>query len=332
MSKSSDPIQFDVPKQSPAARKKKQGKGLGRGLGALMSETKREEPLVASNTGDAPARPIGNAEKSARNGLISLAIASIDPLPGQPRTHFDEDALDELAASIASRGVIQPIIVRQQSSGRYQIVAGERRWRAAQKARLHEIPALVRDLDEREVMALALIENIQREDLNPIEEARAYHRLSDQEGLTQAEIARMVDKSRSHIANLQRLLLLPEEVLGLVEAGQLSMGHARALIGHQSASELAQKAVNDNLTVRDVESLARANSTHQNEGKGAKAPAQGESLNADISAVQRHLEEFLGMNVRIKADKDPSTGAVTIKYRSLDQLDLLCQRLTGGDI
>jgi len=202
MSKSSEPIQFDVPKKSAAARKKK----LGRGLGALMNETKREEPLVASNTRDDSAQPIENGAQTPSNGLVSLSVASIDPLPGQPRTHFDEDALDELAASIASRGVIQPIIVRKHTNGRFQLVAGERRWRAAQKARLHEIPALVRDLDEREVMALALIENIQREDLNPIEEARAYHRLSDSEGLTQAEIARMVDKSRSHIANLQRLL------------------------------------------------------------------------------------------------------------------------------
>ncbi|MCB2039256.1 MAG: ParB/RepB/Spo0J family partition protein, partial [Ottowia sp.] len=170
------------------------------------------------------------------------------PLPGQPRRRFDEEALAELAESIAARGVIQPVIVRPLAGGRYQLVAGERRWRAAQKARLHEIPALVRELDEREVMALALIENIQREDLNPVEEAQAYQRLADDEGMTQAEIAKLVDKSRSHVANLQRLLGLPDEVLDMVAAGSLSMGHARALIGHDDAIALAKAAVSKKLS------------------------------------------------------------------------------------
>ncbi len=328
MSKSSEPIQFQVPKKSAAARKKK----LGKGLGALMSESKREEPLVAPAS-NAQSTQTSEAEgKITSEGLASLPIASIDPLPGQPRTHFDEDALDELAASIAARGVIQPIIVTASKKGRYQLVAGERRWRAAQKARLHEIPALVRELDQQDVMALALIENIQREDLNPIEEARAYHRLSDHEGLTQAEIARMVDKSRSHVANFQRLLLLPNDVLELVETGQLSMGHARALIGHSSASQLAKQAVADNLSVRDMESMVRKPSSKQGGAAPSKKPANDTALDADISAVQKHLEEFLGLKVQIKADADPSSGSVTIKYRTLDQLDLICQRLTGGDI
>lgn len=334
MSKSTDPITFSVPQKSAADRKKM--KKLGKGLGALMSETKREEPLVVGTDGNASAQAAGKPSENHGNGLVSLAIASIDPLPGQPRSHFDEDALDELAASIAARGVIQPIIVRSVKNGRYQLVAGERRWRAAQKARLHEIPALVRDLDEREVMALALIENIQREDLNPVEEARAYHRLSESEGLTQAEIARMVDKSRSHVANLQRLLLLPNDVLELVEQRSLTMGHARALIGHQSASELAKRAVNDNLSVREVEKLVRSDHSEQSPtskaGGSSKTDVSDAALDADIAAVQRHLEEFLGLNVRIKADSDPRSGAVTIKYRTLDQLDLICQRLTGGDI
>jgi ParB family chromosome partitioning protein len=218
-------------------------------------------------------------------------------------------------------------------AGRFQLVAGERRWRAAQKARLHEIPALVRDLSEREVMALALIENLQREDLNPVEEARAYHRLSEEEGMTQAEIARMVEKSRSHVANIQRLLSLPSAVLDLVEAGRLSMGHARALIGQEDAAGLARKAVNDNLSVREIEKLVRKLA------KGVKAGTAGSASttanlaeNADIVAVQNHLEEFLGLTVRIKADSDPRSGSITIKYGTLDQLDLVCQRLTGGDI
>jgi len=324
MSKDTDPIRFSVPQRSPADRKKK----LGKGLGALLGETKREEPLVRSE-GGAAASQDGAAPGSPDSPLKTLSVASIEPLPGNPRKHFDEAALEELAASIAKRGVIQPIIVRPRGQGRYQLVAGERRWRAAQKARLHEIPALVRDLDEREVMALALIENLQREDLNPVEEARAYQRLSDEEGMTQAEIARMVEKSRSHVANIQRLLGLPAAVLDLIETGKLSMGHARALIGHEDAAKLARQAVSENLSVREIEKLVRkvAKTVRGDTSAGAAA---GE--NADIVAVQRHLEEFLGLKVLIKADKDPRSGAMTIKYGSLDQLDMLCQRLTDGDI
>ena len=330
MSKSSDPIRFSVPQRSPTDRKKR----LGKGLGALLGETKREEPLVREE--DAAGEDAGSSGKSAGasssadSPLQTLSISRIEPLPGNPRKHFDEAALDELAASIASRGVIQPIIVRPQGKGKYQLVAGERRWRAAQKARLHEIPALVRDLSEREVMALALIENLQREDLNPIEEARAYHRLSEDEGMTQAEIARMVEKSRSHIANIQRLLSLPEAVLDLVEEGRLSMGHARALVGQEEAESLAKRAVNDNLSVREIEKLVRQMAKGVKQAAAGKASAPRED--ADIVAVQRHLEEFLGLKVRIKADADPKSGAMTIQYGSLDQLDMLCQRLTGGDI
>lgn len=304
---------------APSAKRKA---GLGRGLGALLGETRREEPLAASAPGEVVA--------SAAGGLAMLAIADIEPHPTQPRRYFDEAALEELAASIAQRGVIQPVIVRPMGRGRYQLVAGERRWRAAQRAQLHEIPALIRDLNEREVMALALIENLQREDLNPIEEARAYQRLAEDEGLTQAEIARMVDKSRSHVANLQRLLALPDAVLQLVEAGNLSMGHARALIGVEAAESIATSAVEKGLSVRDVERLVR-------QGRTDRAPRRARSSrdardDADIGAVQGHLEDFLGLPVRIKADADPRSGAVTIRYTTLDQLDLICQRLTGGSI
>lgn len=300
---------------------------LGRGLGALMGETRRDEPVVRlapSGGGDVAASSARSP--SGGNDLRSLDISSISPLPGQPRTHFDDAALAELAESIRVRGVIQPIIVRPLGGGRYQLVAGERRWRAAQKAQLHQIPALVRELDDREVMALALIENLQREDLNPVEEARAYRRLGDEERMTQAEIATMVDKSRSHVANMQRLLELPDEVLGLVAAGSLSMGHARALVGHPDAAGLARKAASEKLSVRDVEKLARR--------KARATPSQptANGDNADIAAVQTHLEDFLGMPVRIVTDKSPQQGAITIRYRTLDQLDLICQRLTGGDI
>ena len=327
-SNTTDPIRFSVPQRSAADRKKK----LGKGLGALMGETRREEPLVRQNDeedGGGNTRPAYAAASESASPLKSLAIASIDPLPGNPRKHFDETALEELAASIAARGVIQPIIVRPRGQGRFQLVAGERRWRAAQKARLHEIPALVRELSDREVTALALIENLQREDLNPVEEARAYQKLSEDEGMTQADIARMVEKSRSHVANIQRLLNLPEKVLGLVETGKLSMGHARALIGHEDAASLAQRAVNDNLSVREIEKLVKQGGAKADGAQIASRAAAQED--ADIVAVQRHLEDFLGLTVRIKTDADPRSGAITIRYRTLDQLDLVCQRLTGGD-
>lgn len=320
MSSPADPIRISTPARNPADRKKK----LGRGLGALLGETQREEPLTRGGAEG------GDDAYAARGGLASIATSAIEPLPGQPRRRFDEDALEELAASIAQRGVIQPVIVRPLAGGRYQLVAGERRWRAAQKAKVHEIPAIVRELDETEVMALALIENIQREDLNPVEEARAYQGLSERQGMTQAEIARLVDKSRSHVANLQRLLSLPEEVLDLVEDGDLSMGHARALIGHESAIELARRAAERKLSVREVEKLAAGplSPEQRRKPRSSRDPAK----DADIAAVQRHLEEFLGLSVKIKTDADPRSGAVTIRYRTLDQLDLICQRLTGGDI
>jgi ParB family chromosome partitioning protein len=297
---------------------------LGKGLGALLGETRREEPLVRREEPAEPPAPGSTA-------LRMLALATIKPLPGNPRKHFDEAALEELAASIATRGVIQPIIVRPHPNGEgYQLVAGERRWRAAQKARLHEIPALVRQLSEREVMALALIENLQREDLNPVEEARAYHRLSEEEGMIQVDIAKMVEKSRSHVANMMRLITLPDAVLDYVEQGKLGVGHVRALIGRSDAAQLAEIAVSEGLSVRDMEMLTR-------KANDAAAPpitrqarhATGE--NADILAVQQHLEEFLGLGVRIKPEVDPRKGTITIRYTTLDQLDLVCQRLTGGE-
>ncbi|ALG59893.1 MULTISPECIES: ParB/RepB/Spo0J family partition protein [Sphingomonadales] len=309
---------------------------LGRGLGALLGETHREESVAPSEGGTALSSAAGQGEGGAgapRSGLASIPVARIEPLPGQPRQIFDDEALDDLARSIAQRGVIQPVIVRPlERKGRYQLVAGERRWRAAQRAKLHEIPAIIRDLDQREVMAIALIENIQREDLNPIEEARAYQHLADEEGMSQAEIAELVDKSRSHVANHQRLLALPEKVIAYVERGQLSMGHARALIGHDAAEMLAEEAVTRNLSVRDVEKRVRSKGGASGRASSAKASKSGSHESEDIAAVERHLEEFLGMSLKIKPDADPSSGAITIKYKTLDQLDLLCQRLTGGKI
>ena len=319
---SDDPvIRITAPKSEGGAKRQ----ALGRGLGALLGETRREEPLVTP--------PAGTAASGTRPsaGMAMLAVADIEPHPGQPRRRFEEAALSELAASIAARGVIQPVIVTPHGSGRWRLVAGERRWRAAQRAQLHEIPAIIRNLDDREITALALIENLQREDLNPIEEARAYHRLAEDEGLTQAEIARLVEKSRSHVANLQRLLALPETVIELVEEGKLSMGHARALIGVENATELAAQAIARQLSVREVERLARRGNAPASSPRRARGERDSAAA-ADIAAVQSHLEEFLGLSVRINTDADPRSGAVTIRYRTLDQLDLICQRLTGGGI
>ncbi|MGB3754005.1 MAG: ParB/RepB/Spo0J family partition protein [Parerythrobacter sp.] len=326
MTSPSDPIRFSLPTRAET-QKKRQTKGLGKGLGALMGETRREEPLVRIG-----AKPDGST------GMAMLPVANIAPHPDQPRRTFNDAALDELAASIAQRGVIQPIVVRSLKGygegklGRYQLVAGERRWRAAKRAKLTEIPALVRDLDDGEVAAIALIENIQREDLNPVEEARAYQRLARVEDMTQAEIARLVDKSRSHVANTQRLLALPDAVLEMVIDGSLAAGHARALVGHDNAAALARKAVAEGLSARAVETLAKDGAAKTPVADKSRQLSGNRAKNEDIAAVERHLEECLGMPVAIKADANPRTGTVTIRYRTLDQLDLVCQRLTGDDI
>ena len=318
--------QGDATPRVPANRRK-----LGKGLGALMGEARREEPLVASGGAASPNQSAATTTPS--DGLAMLAISDIEPHPDQPRHHFDEEALAELAASIASRGVIQPVIVRPQPRGKYQLVAGERRWRASQKAHLHEIPAIIRDLADRDVMALALIENIQREDLNPVEEARAYQRLSEFEGMTQADIATLVEKSRSHVANLQRILSLPTRVLDHLEAGRLDMGHGRALIGLDDAEELAEQAVSKGLSVREVEKLARkSRNGGEVPARRTARPPRDSAQDADIAAVENHLEEFLGLPVKIATDDDPRSGAVTVRFRTLDQLDLICQRLTGSGI
>ena len=326
---SGDTTTTDTPASAAKAATPRRA-ALGRGLGALLGETRREESVrqlaeatPAGGTPDAQAPTIG---------LMLLPVSQIEPHPDQPRRHFDETALDELAASIAARGVIQPVVVRPLGDNRYQLVAGERRWRATQRARLHEIPAIVRQLDDREVTALALIENLQREDLNPVEEARAYQKLSEREGLTQQEIAQFVDKSRSHVANIMRLLGLPADVLGMVEREELSMGHARALATLPDPAAAARDVIAKGLSVRETEKLARKLSRPDSAGPRRARADRAPGGSADIAAVQAHLEEFLGLKVTISADADPRTGSVSIRYTTLDQLDLICQRLTGGAI
>jgi len=303
---------------------RKRPTGLGRGLNALLGEVGREEPLVRSET--------TSEGQGSVTGLRTLALADIRPHPGQPRRYFDEEALEDLARSIAQRGVIQPVIVRPRKQGGYELVAGERRWRAAQRARLHEIPAIVRELSDSDTLALALIENIQREDLNPVEEAEAYQRLVDDQGYSAVEVARMVDKSRSHIANLMRLLVLPQPVLKMVADKSLSMGHARALINVPDAEAIAAEVVDRGLSVREVEKLvrrARSDANGKSGSKGRVGSTGDPASNADIEAVERHLEDLLGLKVKISAEANQRSGSVTIRYGNLDQLDLICQRLSG---
>ncbi|MFN3818449.1 ParB/RepB/Spo0J family partition protein [Blastomonas sp.] len=319
--------EHDLPDIAKALGRKRPS-GLGRGLNALLGEAVREEPLVRREDGAAE-------QGAAMTGLRSLPLSEIRPHPGQPRRWFDEEALDDLARSIAQRGVIQPVIVRPRQGGGYELVAGERRWRAAQRARLHEIPAIIRELSDPDTLALALIENIQREDLNPVEEAEAYQRLVGDQGYTPVEVARMVDKSRSHIANLMRLLALPQPVLKMIADKSLSMGHARALINVPDAESIAAEVVDRGLSVRDVEKLVRrARSDAAGTAPSARRKGKGQgsddaASNADIAAVERHLEDLLGLKVKILTDANQRTGSVTVRYGNLDQLDLICQRLSG---
>lgn len=302
----------------------KRNQGLGRGLSALFADTSRDVAVGGEEAAQAAPAPNGRS-------VQLLDIANIKPHPEQPRRQFDEGALQELADSIAQRGVIQPIIVRPAGADRYEIVAGERRWRAAQRAQLHRIPAIVRDFDEAETLEIALIENIQREDLNPIEEARAYRKLIGQFSHSQDALGRLVGKSRSHVANLMRLLDLPEGVQDRVMANELSMGHARALIGAPDCERLADEVVRQGLSVRDTEKLAREARPEAARPRVAKAAALEPTTNADIAALERDLADLLGMRVSIGHGGD-GKGAVTIHYSTLDQLDMLCQRLTGEAI
>ena len=286
---------------------RKRPSGLGRGLSSLLGEVAQETPVSGGG---------------GRGDIRMIPVASIEPHPDQPRRIFDEAALAELAESIEARGVIQPIVVRPHGH-RFQIVAGERRWRAAQKARLHELPALVRDLTDEETLEVALVENIQRQDLNAIEEAQGYRRLVDEYGHTQEELGRIVHKSRSHVANLLRLLDLPPKVQAMVANGELSMGHARALVAAADPEGLAEEVVRKGLSVRDAERLAR-------EGRPTRQrplPIEYKGAGADIAALERQLGDMLGLKVAIK--HSPRGGSVTLSYSSLDQLDMICQRLTG---
>ncbi|WP_406676074.1 ParB/RepB/Spo0J family partition protein [Roseicyclus sediminis] len=264
-------------------------------------------------------------EAAPQRGERMVPVERIVPNPNQPRRTFAEDALDELAASIREKGVIQPLIVRPDPGGSetLQIVAGERRWRAAQRAQVHEVPVIVRNFDDTEVLEVAIIENIQRADLNPVEEAQGYRQLMDRFGHTQEQLATAMGKSRSHIANLMRLLGLPEDVLEMLRDGRLSAGHARALITTDDPSGLARQAVARGLSVREVEKLAKSGGGGR-KGGGTKT---GGEKDADTRALEGDLSAALGMSVSIEHDQSHGNGKLIIKYKDLGALDDLIRLL-----
>jgi ParB family chromosome partitioning protein len=297
----------------------KEQKKLGRGLSALLGDMKPEAAPVAHGAVAGVAPP--------PRGVRAVPVGQIAPGTYQPRRDFDKQELDELVASIKAQGVLQPILVRKHPSdhSKFELIAGERRWRAAQLAQLHEIPALVRDFTDREALEAALVENLQRTDLNALEEAIAYRRLIDEFGHTQDQVATGLGKSRPYIANMVRLLDLTQDVQALLRDKALSPGHARLLVGLPNALELAKKIVADKMTVREAEAFI--GSFKESTGK-AKKKKHASTSSADTRALERTLTEFLGLRVVINSKG--KAGSITIHYQSLDQLDELLTRITGA--
>ena len=286
-------------------------RGLGRGLSALMAD------LEPDGGGTRPGGP------------TAVPIEMVEPNPGQPRKRFDQDALDELATSIRSKGLLQPLVVVRVGEDRFRIVAGERRWRAAQLAQLHEVPVVVRELSEEEIAEIAIIENVQRVDLGPVEEAWGIKSLIDRFGRTQEQVASALGKSRSHVTNLLRLLNLPEDVMRLVQNGALTMGHARALLMSKDPLRLSQEVVANDLSVRETERRVKAEAeTDPKPGRDVSRETSGGD--ADTRALAADLTAAIGSRVRLKRGKGES-GTVEIAFDSFDQLDTICERLTRAD-
>lgn len=294
----------------------KKTRGLGRGLSALMSDVVVDEQKTGSDT---PRRPD-----------LLVPIEKIVANPNQPRRRFAPEDLEDLTNSIKEKGIIQPLIVRPRDGGQYEIVAGERRWRAAQAAQLHDIPVLVRELDDVEVLEIAIIENIQRADLNAIEEAAGYRQLMDKFGHTQEKLAEALGKSRSHIANLMRLLALPDDVQDLLREGQLSAGHARALIPCENASELARKIIKEGLSVRATEALVKKGQGNETPTR-APRPRNVEEKDADTRALEGDLSAALGMRVTLNHEAGTESGVLTVRYNTLEDLDTLCGLLSNSN-
>lgn len=291
---------------------KKDRKGLGRGLSALMADIDHDTKII-SNT-------VSNTSSNI------LPIEKVIANPNQPRQDFNKEDLEDLTRSIASRGIIQPIIVRvsKENNDLYQIVAGERRWRAAQKAQLHEVPVVVRDFTDEELLEVAIIENVQRSNLNPVEEALAYKALIDNFNYTQEQVATGLGKSRSHVANLLRLLNLPEKVLKYVRVGSLSSGHARTLVGHKQALALANIMIEENMSVREAEIYVKQRLDRKNLNKKINRK------DADTRALEADLFTNIKMKVSIDHKEIKGSGKLIISYNDLDELDKLCSILMDG--
>ena len=294
------------------ASKKHDRRGLGRGLSALMSD------VVDGNKTGTDGQQVNKFDQL-------IPIEKITPNPDQPRRDFPKKELNELASSVREKGIIQPLILRKNPiiTSSYEIVAGERRWRAAQIAQLHEVPAVIREYSDTEVLEIAIIENIQRAELNPVEEASGYQQLMDRFGHTQEKLATALGKSRSHIANLMRLLQLPQEVLDLLKNGSISTGHARALITTEDPAALAKIVVKKGLSVRDTEKLAKSPNLQQ------KTIAQPLEKDADTRAIEGDLSANLGMKVSIDHKSGQEKGKIMINYNNLKQLDDICRILTA---
>lgn len=287
---------------------------LGRGLSALLGDEAEDY-----------------AELDRAQSVKTVPIEQLVPGQFQPRHRFDDEGMNSLVASVREKGILQPILVRRDPlhAQQYEIIAGERRWRAAQKAQLHEVPIVVREMTNQETLEVALIENLQREDLSPIEEAAAFQRLMDEFSHTQEALAKALGKSRSHIANTLRLLTLPDSVKELIRDGKLSAGHARALVGVEAGEQIARKIVQDGLTVRQTEALLQKQKGAPPRKKKAAAPVEKDS---DTRALEEDLSNLLGLSVsiRIAGGSNGQAGALTINYKTLDQLDDILQRLNKG--
>jgi ParB family chromosome partitioning protein len=291
---------------------------LGRGLSALFGDAD-----ASYTPGAARPNPIG---ANRTGGMQRMAVTWLQSGMYQPRTHFDETALNELAESVRERGILEPLLVRPLPGGsnRYEIIAGERRWRAAQIAGLHEVPVMVRELSDREALEFGIIENVQREDLSPLEEADGYKRLIDEFDHTQEALSKIVGKSRPHIANMLRLLNLPADVRALISDGKLTAGHARALVPAKNPSALAQEIVKKGLNVRQAEYLAKKDQDNPEIHK-KRTPVQAD---ADVLALEKELERVIGL--KIKISPKGKGGTLTIAYHDLDQLDDIIKRLRGA--
>jgi ParB family chromosome partitioning protein len=304
-------------------------KGLGKGLSALISEN-----YVQPSAAAAAAAVSNKKTDEMAGGVYTLSTAALHTGKYQPRTQFSETSLLELAESIKKNGIMQPIIVRPspKQSGKYEIVAGERRWRAAQLANLEQVPVIIREIPDKQALELALVENIQRQDLTPLEEAQGYQRLIEEFEYTQEELSSTIGKSRSHVANLLRLLALPDEIKDMLDKGQLTMGHARALIGIPNAVEIARDIVRKGMNVRQAEQASRT--AQGSEKRSAPRSSSGTTYKApinkdpDILALEATLSDNLGLKVSIN-DRGQS-GELVIAYDSLSQLDEILKRLGDG--